>query len=1405
MPMITSRTLIPASLLLLGAFFLFPGRAAATIPNLYVGSNSSSQTTNFTSGTHAYSNTFVGVNAGDSNNLLTIGNAATRLSNSTTIYLGYQGGDNTLIISNAAVLADNYAYIGRSNSSSNDAAFVTDPGSLWTNGGDLAVGFDGSGNSLVISNGGTVAVHGNSSGLVIGYNADSSNNTVLLSGTDPGGNNSALNVGGSASHAVSRADLYVGYNGSSNSLTLSNGGQAYVSGSNYGVVIGFGSNSSGNSISLAGSASNNGYASSSLNTLGDLYVGYNGSSNNVVLSNGGYAYAGGSNGLVIGFGSNSSGNTVAVSGWNSTNSQESSVQIGTYYGFATNSDLYVGYNGSSNTLSISNGADVWVSGCNYGAVIGFGSTASGNSMLVSGYDTNVGYSSLDVGSSSNGIFNGADLYVGYNGSSNSLTLSNGGQAYVSGSNYGMVIGFSANSFNNLFTVTGSNSLLLDSGSLYVGYGGQSNRMVISAGGFVSDTSGFDDGADPNDGFNSVLVTGAGSVWTNSASLTFGLAGHDNSLVVSNGGVVGVAGAAMIGDQSTATNNSILITGAGSSLVVGGTLTVGNSGGGTLTVAGGGSVSAGAISIAANGGSHGTVNLGTLGGSDTAVSLVASSITFGPGLGTLKFNQADSNTISATISGSGDIYQLGTGQTILSGNNNAFGGTARLYHGTLQANSSSALGSSSVYLNGGALSVNALLNVYNFYWYNTNSVVAINNPGANYLHVTGNFSLGDDTNGYSFSLYNYTPGAATELLTFGNGSFTPTTNGFSVNNVQGYSLFTSNNALWILGGSSGLIASNTTTTVGGTQTNPAVTFQPSGILNVTPNGNLTITGGITTTNNGTVTLNGTLNTPFVFVASGGTIGGSGNLNGNLTNSGTVSPGNSPGTLTVTGNFVQTSGGTLLIQVANGAHDMLNVSGSASLDGTLIITPYGGHVFQYGEIIPFLSAATVTGSFSSIEAPQGYRGRVKVVGDPVLEVILAPASYTQVAANGNQSNVATALNSFIPATGGDQLVVSTALDSLSGAQYQQAFNAIMPTIYQSLATIAFNSANAQNSELVQRLWGLRVAGTGFSISGFADNTAILEGQGDGGVMDAKKDILRPGADSHWGMFVDGNGIFAQSTSANMLPTYNFESGGITTGFTYKWNENFGTGIYAGYEGTYAKYNNGGGVGGGSSLIDNSARFGIFGTYGQKNAKNEAVGFYADAMAGGGYNNYAMTRNIAFGSSTNSTTFNRTATSSPGAGELDTMLAGGYDVKRGNWTFGPTASLQYTYLGVNSVNEAGAQSLDFSSGGWNSSSLLSSLGAHAAYNWQVNKNVLVVPQINLSWQHEFMQNPYAINGSLGGSPNFSNWSAAPIRDTLYTGIGFTVEFAKRWNTSFFYNAAAGNANLTSENIFWSAGVRF
>ena len=95
-----------------------------------------------------------------------------------------------------------------------------------------------------------------------------------------------------------------------------------------------------------------------------------------------------------------------------------------------------------------------------------------------------------------------------------------------------------------------------------------------------------------------------------------------------------------------------------------------------------------------------------------------------------------------------------------------------------------------------------------------------------------------------------------------------------------------------------------------------------------------------------------------LTSAGRITGGGKINGSVENSGVVAPGESPGTLTVTGNYVQATGGRLEIEVAGtgaGQYDTLAVGGSANLDGTLALIPTGGfeNSAAIGDTIPFLT--------------------------------------------------------------------------------------------------------------------------------------------------------------------------------------------------------------------------------------------------------------------------------------------------------------------------------------------------------------------------------------------------------------------------------------------------------------------
>ena len=108
---------------------------------------------------------------------------------------------------------------------------------------------------------------------------------------------------------------------------------------------------------------------------------------------------------------------------------------------------------------------------------------------------------------------------------------------------------------------------------------------------------------------------------------------------------------------------------------------------------------------------------------------------------------------------------------------------------------------------------------------------------------------------------------------------------------------------------------------------------------------------------------------------GTLLGSGTfapLSGVTTNEGSVSPGNSVGTLVVEGDYVQTATGTLWIELGGtmpGQSDLLDVvGGAASLDGALQVTLDSGFVPQANESITVLTASGGrNGVFASVGLP------------------------------------------------------------------------------------------------------------------------------------------------------------------------------------------------------------------------------------------------------------------------------------------------------------------------------------------------------------------------------------------------------------------------------------------------------
>jgi autotransporter-associated beta strand protein len=153
-------------------------------------------------------------------------------------------------------------------------------------------------------------------------------------------------------------------------------------------------------------------------------------------------------------------------------------------------------------------------------------------------------------------------------------------------------------------------------------------------------------------------------------------------------------------------------------------------------------------------------------------------------------------------------------------------------------------------------------------------------------------------------------------------------------------------------------------------------------------------GATTVSNGTLLVNGQIDVGGVTV-TGGVLGGSGTILGDVNNQsgGTLSPGNSIGTLTINGTLTLQAGSTVAMQLDASAHTNDAVAGltSVTYDGTLQLTNLAGTLTNTASFQLF-SASSYNGAFASLNpATPGpgqtwntnnltVNGTISVVGNP-----------------------------------------------------------------------------------------------------------------------------------------------------------------------------------------------------------------------------------------------------------------------------------------------------------------------------------------------------------------------------------------------------------------------------------------
>ncbi|WP_448091824.1 autotransporter outer membrane beta-barrel domain-containing protein [Pseudomonas lini] len=627
---------------------------------------------------------------------MAVDGSGSKLTVTGSIYAGNLG-TGTFAVTNGATVSSAGAVIANV-SGSTGTTTVTGSGSAWKNSGAVTIGNTGTGTLSVADSG---AVTGST--FVLG-SATAGKGTLAIDGSGSSVTGSGLLIVGSAGVGT---------------LSITSGADATFSNS---VIVGHLASATG-TVTLDGSGS-------TLTASGGLTVANSGGGT-LTVSDGADVSSGGA--TIFGNSAGSTG-TGTVDGSGST--------------LASSGELYVG-NAGTGALAITNGAVV--TGTSF--YLGAASTSSGTLTVDGSGSSLTGTGSLSVGLDGTGqltVTNGAKVKLAQgtfianrSGSTGTVTVDGSGSSFDMGTG-GLWVGRSglgsltvsntASLVSNGTDIassaaSGGSNVLIESGATWtdkstISVGSDSAGVItIQSGGQASSTY-LTAGVRTGGSGSAVTVTGADSALT-IGSVIIGQGG-DASMLVADGASANMD--ALVAGNLAGVTGTVTVDGSSSTLTATTSLTVGNSGTGTLDITDNGVVTAtGGVVVADETGSTGTVNITSLGELQTlaltgrsgtaqvnfdngTLAALADNTAFVSGFTGTQLNIAsggltidDQGFAVATdngFSGSGALTKTGSGTVTLSGANSYTGSTAVLT-GTLALTAPQAVSTGDVSIAAGA--------------------------------------------------------------------------------------------------------------------------------------------------------------------------------------------------------------------------------------------------------------------------------------------------------------------------------------------------------------------------------------------------------------------------------------------------------------------------------------------------------------------------------------------------------------------------------------------------------------------------------------------------------------------------------------------------------------------------------
>jgi len=508
---------------------------------------------------------------------------------------------------------------------------------------------------------------------------------------------------------------------------------------------------------------------------------------------------------------------------------------------------------------------------------------------------------------------------------------------------------------------------------------------------------------------------------------------------------------------------------------------------------------------------------------------------------------------------------------------------------------------------------------------------------------------------------------------------------------------------------------------------------AGNLNITSDNNFT---GPTSILAGKVSVNGSV-ISAVNVNVGGALGGTGQV-GFTTVNGIIAPGNSIGTLTVNGGYVQNAGSTYQAEInAAGQSDRVFINGTAQINGGIVQVLAAAGTYQNGQTFNILTATGgVTGVYDGTSGVVPGFFTTGLLYDPNnVYLILRSGLQPILGGTFNQQSVARYIDGLNPTPGSDLDSVISAIRGLTPAEALNALDQLGGTQNASLLTLGRLQGLQQQQLLTDQI---RPTMPTDPCADPCDQNACLD--------------VGDGCRSWFKGFGLGGSVYEQAGAQGFL--YNF------AGFMGGIDKQVGTGrvgITGGYTHTHAEPRGLDGSTNGSGFV-----VGLYGTQTMGNA-------YALATALYGFNSFDTRRIIDFPG------VSRVAEGDTEQNSFNGYLEGGYTARAGLFTIQPLVGLQWLYLRQNAFTETGAGAVNLAEEAQNAQALWVMPGVRIGLPLDCEYG-LIAPQIHAKYVHDLRGEGRLLAGQFDGSGgSFLIQNAGMGRDFLVTGASIRADI--RW----------------------------